>query len=65
MAKEEESPYEMTDDVTRAGGYTFEDRVVLRNSNGWGGTQTRLLKGHLARRDTIPNARQLKATGKK
>jgi hypothetical protein len=59
-----ESVYDMTDDVTRAGGYTFESRVARRNSNGWGGTQTKLPAGHLARRDTEPSAKRLKP-GKK
>lgn len=42
----------MTKDVTETSGYTFEDKVPERVANGYGGTQTRLKKGHLARRDT-------------
>lgn len=49
--------------VTPASGYTFEKRVDERNSNGWGGTQTTLPKGHLARRDTIPVAKTIKPGG--
>ena len=39
-------------DVTEDSGYQFEEKVTSRNSNGWGGTQARLPKGHLARRDS-------------
>lgn len=41
-------------DVTEASGYEFEERQTARLFNGWGGQQTRLPKGHLARRDTHP-----------
>lgn len=44
-------------DVTPNSGYTFEERVPGRNSNGFGGTQTKLPKGHLARRDTPARAK--------
>lgn len=47
-------------DVTSNSGYEFETRVKARNSNGWGGTQTQLPKGHLARRDTIPAVKSAK-----
>jgi hypothetical protein len=50
-------------DVTSASGYTVEDRVKLRNSNGYGGTQTRLPEGHLARRDTIPRLKRIRRGG--
>jgi hypothetical protein len=49
-------------DVTEASGYTFEAKVKQRNSNGWGGTQTRLPKGHLARRDTMPVVKSARRT---
>lgn len=41
-------------DVTEASGYTFERKISKRTSNGYGGSQTRLPVGHLARRDTEP-----------
>jgi hypothetical protein len=44
-------------DVTPDSGYETEAKVRARNSNGWGGTQTRLPEGHLARRDTVPVAK--------
>lgn len=44
-------------DVSSKSGYTFENRVTKRNSNGYGGTQTKLPSGHLARRDTEPTAK--------
>lgn len=47
-------------DVTPVSGYTFERRVEERNSNGYGGTQTRLPVGHLARRDTEPRVKYLR-----
>ncbi len=48
-------------DVTEASGYTIEAKVPSRNSNGWGETQTRLPVGHLARRDTPPVRKSMKA----
>jgi hypothetical protein len=39
-------------DVTEASGYMVEGKVRARNSDGWGGTPTRLPAGHLARRDS-------------
>jgi hypothetical protein len=50
-------------DVTEASGYTFEERVKMRNSNGYGGTQTKLPEGHLARRDTPARAKHVRALG--
>jgi len=38
-------------DVSLATGYELEDRTDRLMANGHGGTQTRLPKGHLARRD--------------
>jgi len=49
-------------DVTEASGYNFEASVKQRLHNGWGRTQTRLPKGHLARRDAEPAIGTLKAT---
>jgi len=50
---QQQGPPDSNFDVTPNSGYTFEDRVP-RNSNGFGGTQTKLPRGHLARRDTMP-----------
>lgn len=47
-------------DVSPDSGYTMEAGVTERNSNGWGDTQTKLPKGHLARRDTMPVRKSLK-----
>lgn len=47
-------------DVTPDSGYDFEGKVKQRTANGYGGTQTMLPEGHLARRDTparVKNAR--------
>lgn len=41
-------------------GYEFEGKTSMRNSNGWGGTQTKLPRGHLARRDTEARAKKMK-----
>ena len=46
-----ESEPESNNDVTSDSGYVFEGKTKMRNSNGWGGTQTKLPEGHLARRD--------------
>lgn len=46
-------------DVTIVSGYEFEDKVPRSTSNGFGGTQTKLPRGHLARRDTPPVAKQM------
>ena len=40
-------------------GYVFEGKTTMRNSNGWGGTQTRLPEGHLARRDVQPMTKRV------
>ena len=39
-------------DVTEASGYTVESKISQRVANSYGGSQTTLPKGHLARRDT-------------
>lgn len=59
-----EGVYDMTDDVTASSGYTFEGRQTKRIFGGWGGMQTKLPEGHMARRDTPTTARELKP-GKK
>jgi hypothetical protein len=51
-------------DVTETSGYEFEEKIPFRTSNGFGGTQTKLPKGHLARRDTPPVAKQM-SSGKR
>src|SRR5688572_11020034 len=38
-------------DVSSTTGYRVEDETSQRNSNGFGGTHTKLPEGHLARRD--------------
>lgn len=45
-------------DVSTAIGYELETRVQDRFANGWGGTQTRLPSGHLARRDAKPTVKK-------
>lgn len=50
-------------DVSEASGYMFEDKIPFRTSNGYGGTQTKLPRGHLARRDTPPVAKIMKNSG--
>lgn len=45
-------PFNPSNDVTEKSGYTFEDKLDKRTSNGYGGTQTKLPVGHLARRDS-------------
>ena len=45
---------EPNNDVTSASGYTVEGKTLERVANGWGGSQTKLRRGHLARRDAKP-----------
>lgn len=49
-------------DVTEDSGYTMEGKVRQRFANGWGGTQTRLKPGHLARRDSDSPVKHARAT---
>lgn len=60
MAKYDANP-DHNFDVTEASGYEFEERQTQRFANGWGGTQTRLPKGHLARRDTPTSVKVVRA----
>ena len=48
-------------------GYNQEDYLPVgkRMGNGWGGSQTRLPKGHLARRDTVPTVREAVGTDRR
>lgn len=48
-------------DVSPDSGYTMEAGIQERTANGWGDSQTRLPKGHLARRDTPAERKSLKA----
>ena len=64
MAEDVEGPETSFSDVTPASGYTFEGKVRLRNSNGYGGTQTQLPVGHLARRDTAPRLKRIALSGR-
>lgn len=50
-------------DVTPTSGYTFEAKVSKRTSNSYGGSQTRLPKGHLARRDSATGVKVMKNSG--
>jgi hypothetical protein len=54
---------DLQNDVTPASGYTREAKVQQRNSNGWGGSQTQLPVGHLARRDTAPVRKSIRVSG--
>lgn len=53
---------ELNLDVTENSGYTFEEQVPQRFAQGWGGTQTRLPRGHLARRDASSEVKHARAT---
>lgn len=47
-------------DVSPISGYNFEKKTGERTSDGYGGQQTRLPQGHIARRDAANSVRSTK-----
>ena len=60
MQKAENVTIGTQNDVSSTSGYKLEAETKDRNSNGWGGTHTKLPVGHLARRDTSPDVTPVK-----